>query len=122
MSKLLIASFLRLVDMAYELVELTLPTVSALIDPVAGLVERPAAQPAPTGPALLVRLHKPCLLQRPNMLQNPGQRHVERRSQLGNRYRTGAKPVEDLATVRVCQRRERAVESRRILNHLVHNT
>ena len=57
------------------------------------------------------------LLEQPDVLLHPGQRHAEGLGELADRRAAGAEPFEDGAAGRVGEGREGAVDGRRILNH-----
>jgi hypothetical protein len=102
-----------------ELVEPSLPPQAALLDPPAGIIERPPSQLAPPDSALFVCLDQACLLESSDVLQDSWQRDVQGRSQLGEGQRSGPEEVEDLSSMTIGQRGERPVQDQgRRLNHL----
>src|SRR5207245_138176 len=82
-----------------ELVEPSLPSHAALLDPPAGIIEGPPSQLAPPDSALFVCLHQACLLESSNVLQDPRQRDVQGRSQLREGQRSGPQAVENYSSM-----------------------
>ena len=72
---------------------------------------------APPGPADFFRRHQLRILEQPDVLLHPGQRHAERLGELADRRAAGAEPLEDGSAGRVGERCEGAVDGSGILNH-----
>ena len=87
------------------------------LQPRADALEGGGRERAPAGPADLLRRHELRLLEQPDVLLHPGQRHAERLGELADRRAARAEPFEDGAAGRVGEGCERAVDGRRILNH-----
>src|SRR6185437_1311129 len=70
-------------------------------------------------PADLLRRHELGILEQPDVLLHPGQRHAEGLGKLADRRTAGTEPLEDCAAGRVGESCEGAVDGRWILNHSV---
>src|SRR5436309_8184812 len=74
---------------------------------------------ASAGTADLLRGDEVRLLEQPDVLLHPGQRHAEGLGELADRRAAAAEPFEHGAPGRVGERREGTVDGRGILNHWV---
>src|SRR5207253_9893393 len=72
---------------------------------------------APANTADLLRCHELRLLEEPNVLLHPGQRHAEGLGELADRRPAGTEPFEDGAAGGVGEGCESPGDGRRILNH-----
>src|SRR5881398_3509064 len=90
------------------------------LQPRADALEGVWREHAPADAADLLRRHELRLLEQPDVLLHPGQRHAEGLGELADRRAAGTEPFEDGATGRVGEGCESAVDGRRILNHSVH--
>ena len=75
---------------------------------------------ASAGAADLLRRDELRLLEQPDVLLHPGQRHAEGLGQLADRRATGTEPFDDGAAGRVHQGLEGTIDGSGILNHQVH--
>jgi hypothetical protein len=69
--------------------------------------------------AFLAALDQPRVLEHTQVLEEPGQRHIVRRRELGYRQAAAREFLQHPPACRVCERREHGVERILILNHRV---
>src|SRR5213075_3515691 len=89
------------------------------LQPRADALESVGREHAPADTADLLRRHELRLLEQPDVLLHPGQRHAEGLGELADRRAAGAEPLEDGAAGRVGEGCEGEVDGRWILNHQV---
>src|SRR5439155_9197401 len=87
------------------------------LQPRADALERVGREHAPAYAADLLGGRELRLLEQPDMLLHPGQRHAEGLGELADRRAPGAEPFEHGAPGRVGEGREREVDGRWVLNH-----
>ena len=87
------------------------------LQPRADALEGVRRKHAPADAADLGRRHELRLLEQPDVLLHPGQRHAEGLGELADRRAARAEPFEDGAAGRVGEGREGVVDGVRILNH-----
>src|SRR5215210_5099439 len=90
------------------------------LQPGADALESVGREHAPADTADLLRRHELRLLEQPDVLLHPGQRHAEGLGELADRRAAGTEPFDDRAAGRVGEGCESAVDGRWILNHKVH--
>ena len=90
------------------------------LQPRADALESVGDEHARAGTTDLLRRHELRLLEQPDVLLHPGQRHAERLGELADRCAAGTEPFEYRAAGRVGEGCEGAVDGRSILNHSVH--
>src|SRR5205809_6776602 len=110
-------SFLSLDDLL-EAAEAVVPGAAVALQPIVDVFEPPRAEIAVPRPAVLLARDQLSVLEDPHVLLQARQRHAGRPSELADRRRPVAEPLENGPAGRVGQRSERAVHGR-ILNHTV---
>src|SRR6188508_3007819 len=90
------------------------------LQPRADALEGIGHERASAGAADLLRDDEVCVLEQPDVLLHPGQRHAEGLGELADGRAAGAEAFEDGAASRVGEGCEGAVDSGWILNHWVH--
>jgi len=102
-----------------EPVELRLPELAVALDPRGGVAHRGGDERRAAHAPLAADAGEPRALEHAHVLRRRGQRHVEPRRQLADGLVPRRQPAQDLAPHRVRERRERGVEPRLIVNHVV---
>jgi hypothetical protein len=97
-------------DVAIEAIENAFPQTSVFLDPSCGLIECIGTELTPTRPTSLVRVRQLGCLEDSDVLHDSRDRDAQRHGQRRDRHGSGREAVEDLAAMRVCQGRERAVK------------
>src|SRR5436190_23685342 len=87
------------------------------LQPRADALEGVGREHAPADTADLLRRHELRLLEQPDVLLHPGQRHAEGLGELTDRRAAGTEPFDDGAAGRIGEGCESAVDGRGILNH-----
>jgi hypothetical protein len=96
--------------MRLQAIEARVPEVFVTVQPVARFLQRHAFQAAAHDAARLVTLDQAGIVENAEVLDEPRQRHVERRGKLADRPRAVAQRREDRAARGIGQRTEHCVE------------
>ena len=104
-------------EIIVQLIEAALPHLPLLNQPLLGELQPPRYEPIGPHPADLLRANEAAPFQHLEVLEEGGQRHVERLRQLGHGRGTTAQALEDLPPRGIGQCPEHAIDGWRGVGH-----